>query len=384
MESASWLFLRDGSTAKVTYKVLDHGSNLEDDDPEPLVSVSSSGYVSSGAKSGRALLLIISHEESGVNQSLMVQVKVGWFLLGSLVWICIDQMTSSWIFLQVKPISYLMINADTVIHTKGSKLYAIPTGTNLHFSISFHDDVGQPFDATSTNIKYRPNRCAFRDICRKASSSCRSLSPPGLICCSCNMERTITHLWRRLRMKVSLFSRWDLPWPLITQRRVFSSFIYASSRCGIGRIHRSLTTWESRWGKWLHPTKPQSPLAASSVFRHLWSPAQVKIHGSSLFKFLSLLSLVYDYLWFMQVRAGRGPATVHLWWWTKLVALRWPHKRDLPSLIMLSLLTWVPRLRWQALHSELSTLPQNGEKVHFASWCLAGHCSTCFKNHFEE
>ena len=59
---------------------------------------------------------------------------------------------------EVKPIAYLMVNADTVIHTRGQKLTSIPMGTTLHFSISFHDDVGDTFYATSTKIKYRPNR----------------------------------------------------------------------------------------------------------------------------------------------------------------------------------------------------------------------------------
>ena len=60
--------------------------------------------------------------------------------------------------LQVKPISYLMINAENVIHTSGERLVAVPLGTPLQFSISFHDDVGENFYATNSKVLYRANR----------------------------------------------------------------------------------------------------------------------------------------------------------------------------------------------------------------------------------
>ena len=51
-----------------------------------------------------------------------------------------------------------MINTDTVIRTGRQKLAAIPIGANIVFRISFHDDVGEKFFATNSNLKYRPNR----------------------------------------------------------------------------------------------------------------------------------------------------------------------------------------------------------------------------------
>jgi hypothetical protein len=56
----------------VSYKVIDHQQGAI----EPLVTVSSTGQVQSGSHTGQATLLIISHEESGVNQSVVVEIKV--------------------------------------------------------------------------------------------------------------------------------------------------------------------------------------------------------------------------------------------------------------------------------------------------------------------
>ena len=60
--------------------------------------------------------------------------------------------------IKVKPVSYLMLNADTEIHTSSRSLTSIPVGAVLQFTVSFHDDVGEKFYATNTNLKYRANR----------------------------------------------------------------------------------------------------------------------------------------------------------------------------------------------------------------------------------
>ena len=58
----------------MTYKVIDHTSRLHDN--EPLVTVRSGGHVTAGSRSGEASLLIKSHEDFGVNQSLVILIKV--------------------------------------------------------------------------------------------------------------------------------------------------------------------------------------------------------------------------------------------------------------------------------------------------------------------
>ncbi len=62
------------------------------------------------------------------------------------------------LLLQVKPVSYVMVNADTELRTHDSKLNTLPLGATVHLSVSFHDDVGDRFFATSGKIKYRANR----------------------------------------------------------------------------------------------------------------------------------------------------------------------------------------------------------------------------------
>ena len=60
---------------------------------------------------------------------------------------------------QIKPVSYLMLNADTVLHTSAeSRLSVIPVGTSMHFTVTYHDDVGEQFFATNTALKYRASR----------------------------------------------------------------------------------------------------------------------------------------------------------------------------------------------------------------------------------
>jgi len=58
--------------------------------------------------------------------------------------------------LQVKPVSYLMIKSDTVLHSvPGLRMTAFPTSMTIQFSVSFHDDVGVEFYATSSRVRFR-------------------------------------------------------------------------------------------------------------------------------------------------------------------------------------------------------------------------------------
>ncbi|XP_050414077.1 nuclear pore membrane glycoprotein 210-like [Patella vulgata] len=79
------------------------------------------------------MLEVIAEEEFGVNQTTVILVKV-------------------------KSISYLMINTDTRLLTQGGHLTSIPVGTTLHFTITYHDDVGDKFFATNSLLKFRCSR----------------------------------------------------------------------------------------------------------------------------------------------------------------------------------------------------------------------------------
>lgn len=52
-----------------------------------------------------------------------------------------------------------MLNADTVLHTSPEmRLTTVPVFTAMHFTVTYHDDVGEKFFATNTALKYRPSR----------------------------------------------------------------------------------------------------------------------------------------------------------------------------------------------------------------------------------
>ena len=60
---------------------------------------------------------------------------------------------------QVKPVSYLMINSDTRIHTHPeTHLTSVPIGSSLQFSVSYHDDIGEQFYATNIQLGIRCSR----------------------------------------------------------------------------------------------------------------------------------------------------------------------------------------------------------------------------------
>ncbi|XP_021353376.1 nuclear pore membrane glycoprotein 210-like isoform X2 [Mizuhopecten yessoensis] len=117
---------RDGA-AKVTYTVLPSSGDLK------VVAVGDGGLLSSGPKAGEAALHITSQEEFGTNQTLVVLIKV-------------------------KPVSYMMINSDTVLRTSGGLLKKIPVGSTLHLSVSYHDNIGEQFYATNVKMHYRFSR----------------------------------------------------------------------------------------------------------------------------------------------------------------------------------------------------------------------------------
>ena len=58
--------------------------------------------------------------------------------------------------------SYIMINADTVIHTTTGSIAWLPVGTTVQLSVTFHDDIGEMFFATNNKVMYRPNRCVLQ------------------------------------------------------------------------------------------------------------------------------------------------------------------------------------------------------------------------------
>ncbi|KAG1690966.1 Nuclear pore membrane glycoprotein 210 [Nymphon striatum] len=100
-----------------------------------LITVDShSGKLISSDKTGEAIVQVIATESFGVVQKIAVAVTV-------------------------KPVAYLMVSADTKIHSEsGSPLETIPLGLNMKFTVGFYDNIGRKFDATSSIVKHRPCR----------------------------------------------------------------------------------------------------------------------------------------------------------------------------------------------------------------------------------
>jgi len=59
-------------------------------------------------------------------------------------------------------VSYLMIKSDTVLHSiAGLRMTAFPTAMAIRFSVSFHDDVGIGFYATSSRVRFRLHKYVY-------------------------------------------------------------------------------------------------------------------------------------------------------------------------------------------------------------------------------
>lgn len=71
-------FFRDGSTAQLSYAVVDPDNSCTDRRP-PVVSVSRSGLLTSGGYPGQAHLRVTAQEEFGVNHTMVILVKVRTF-----------------------------------------------------------------------------------------------------------------------------------------------------------------------------------------------------------------------------------------------------------------------------------------------------------------
>ncbi|KAM3914823.1 nuclear pore membrane glycoprotein 210 [Leptodactylus fuscus] len=124
---------RDQATT-VNYRILD-GPNKR-----PVVQVDSNGLLTSGSLTGVSTIEINSREPFGINQTIIVSVKVS-------------------------PISYMRIVTSPAIHTgSGHLLSAIPLGATLRFSARFHDNTGEMFHAQNSILNFAINRDDFVQI----------------------------------------------------------------------------------------------------------------------------------------------------------------------------------------------------------------------------
>ncbi|XP_063796677.1 nuclear pore membrane glycoprotein 210 [Pseudophryne corroboree] len=145
-------------TATVSYRTLNSPNKL------PVVQVDDNGLLTSGFLTGVSTVEINSQEPFGINQTIIVSVKVS-------------------------PISYMSIVTSPVFHT-GSRhpLVAIPLGVMLRFSARFHDNTGDVFHAQNSVLNFAINRDDFVQIAKGATND-------SFIVRTVNIGFTIFRVW---------------------------------------------------------------------------------------------------------------------------------------------------------------------------------------------
>uniref|UniRef100_A0A8C7E6N4 Nucleoporin 210 n=1 Tax=Naja naja TaxID=35670 RepID=A0A8C7E6N4_NAJNA len=132
---------RDGA-ASLTYHVLDS------QDKVPVVEIDESGHLSSHSQIGLSTIEIISQESFGINQTLVVAVKV------------------------LSPISYLRISMNPIFHIKNHEpLMALPLGITLSLTIHFHDNYGDTFHSQNSMLHFAINRDDFLQVGKGTSNN---------------------------------------------------------------------------------------------------------------------------------------------------------------------------------------------------------------------
>ncbi|XP_056100665.1 nuclear pore membrane glycoprotein 210 [Rhinichthys klamathensis goyatoka] len=118
---------RDGQ-GSLSYRVLDCP------DRAALIQVDDKGLLTSGSLTGTASLQISSQETFGVNQTIIIAVKV---------------VTVSYLRLSTSPVMYTS-NRETVS--------AIPLGAVLTFTVHFHDSTGETLHSHNSLLSFSTNR----------------------------------------------------------------------------------------------------------------------------------------------------------------------------------------------------------------------------------
>ncbi|XP_029011071.1 nuclear pore membrane glycoprotein 210 [Betta splendens] len=118
---------RDG-VGSLSYQVLDC--------PEQVVvaQVDDKGFLSSGSVTGTSSLLVTSQETFGVNQTLILTVKV-------------------------VTVSYVRLNTSPVLYTHSREsLVAFPLGIVLTFTVGFHTSSGEALHSSNSDLTFSTNR----------------------------------------------------------------------------------------------------------------------------------------------------------------------------------------------------------------------------------
>ncbi|XP_009565294.2 nuclear pore membrane glycoprotein 210 isoform X5 [Cuculus canorus] len=127
--------------ASLSYRVLDGPDKV------PVVTIDERGFLSSGSLIGSSTIEVISKELFGINQTIVVAVKV-------------------------YPISYLRISMNPLLHVqKKEALLTLPLGMTLTFTVHFHDNSGDTFHSHNSVLNFATNRDDFVQIGKGATNN---------------------------------------------------------------------------------------------------------------------------------------------------------------------------------------------------------------------
>ncbi|GFQ93915.1 nuclear pore membrane glycoprotein 210 [Trichonephila clavata] len=116
--------------AKVSYKVLESTNKVN---LAPVISVDESGTLFASSKLGSSILQVTAVEEFRITQDLSVIVKV-------------------------EETAYLMLKPVGTIMTRDWPLTVLPVGFTVPFVVTYHNNIGQVFDAVRSHLQYRASR----------------------------------------------------------------------------------------------------------------------------------------------------------------------------------------------------------------------------------
>ncbi|XP_061650259.1 nuclear pore membrane glycoprotein 210 [Phyllopteryx taeniolatus] len=118
---------RDGVGA-LSYKMLDYTELAA------IAEVDDKGFLFSGSLTGISSLLVTSQESFGVNQTLIIAVKV-------------------------VPVSYVHFSTSPALHTSTREsLKALPLGIVLTFTVHFHASTGETLHSSNSHLTFTTNR----------------------------------------------------------------------------------------------------------------------------------------------------------------------------------------------------------------------------------
>ncbi|XP_077181720.1 nuclear pore membrane glycoprotein 210 isoform X2 [Paroedura picta] len=164
--------------ASLSYRVLDGQDRI------PVIQIDERGLLHSGSLIGLATIEVISQEPFGINQTLIVAVKVA-------------------------PVSYLRISMSPILHTRADEvLEALPLGTTMTLTIHFHDNSGDIFHSQNSVVSFATNRDDFVQVGKGVSNN-------TLIIRTMNVGLTLLMVWDAEHSNIADYV------PLLVQHVIF-------------------------------------------------------------------------------------------------------------------------------------------------------------------